>query len=60
MIKKMVSVKESEQLGNALNMLEALNGLLLKKAPSRKRYQGRIWISLKIEKVIEFMDGVVC
>ncbi len=56
----MVSVIESEKLGNALNLLEALNGFLLKKAPSRKSYQSRIWIHLKIEKVIAFMDGVVC
>lgn len=55
----MVNVKESEQLGNALNMLEALNGFLLKKAPSRKSFYARIWINQEITKVIEFMDSVV-
>ncbi len=55
----MVSVKESEQLGKALNMLEALNGLLLKKAPKRKSFHSRIFIYMKIEKVIAFMDKVV-
>ncbi len=56
----MVSVKESEKLGNALNMLEALNGFLLKKAPKRKSFYSRIWIHLEIEKVIEFMNSVAC
>jgi len=55
----MVSVEESEKLGNALNILEALNGLLLLKAPSSKSFYGRVWIHLKIEKIIKIMDSVV-
>lgn len=56
----MVSVDESEKIGNLLNVLEALNGLLLKKASKRKSFISRVWIHLKIEKVIELMDEVVC
>ena len=49
----MVSVKESEQLGNALNMLEALNTIMLEKDKN-------VFVFEKIQKIIEFMDGVVC
>lgn len=56
----MVSVKESEILGNGLNLLEALNGLLLHKSPSRKSFISRIWIVHKITKIVELMDEVVC
>ena len=57
---KMVNVKESEQLGNAINILEALNGLLLKMTKRTYSANRKVFICIKIEKVIEFMDGVIC
>lgn len=56
----MVSVKESEQLGNAINILEALNNMLLKMTKRTYSANRKMFIHLKIEKVIEFMDSVVC
>jgi len=55
----MVSVKESEQLGNAMNILEALNQLLLKKAIKNNSFNSIFWIKQKIDNVILFIDGVV-
>ena len=56
----MVSVKESEQLGNALNMLETLNRMLL--LMTKRNYSAikKVFIHNHIEKVIEFMDSIVC
>jgi hypothetical protein len=56
----MVSVEESEKLGNALNILEALNKNLLKYSPKRipNRYWRTVFTHLKIEKVIKFIDEV--
>lgn len=56
----MVSVKESEQLGNAINILEALNSMILKMTKRNYSAIKKVFIHLKIEKVIEFMDNVVC
>lgn len=50
----MVSVIESEKLGNALNMLEALNTIMLEGDDKN------IFVFGKIQKVIEFMDEVIC
>lgn len=55
----MVSVKESELLGNAINMLEALNGMILKMTKRNYSAIKKIFIHLKIEKVIEFMDSII-
>ena len=48
---------ENEKIGLGLNLLEALNKMLLTKG---KRQLNRIWITLKIEKIIELMDEVLC
>ena len=54
----MVSVKESEQLGNAINALEAVNRHLVNGigVSIAKKY----FIAKKIETIIEFMDSIVC
>ena len=55
----MVSVKESEQLGNAINILEALNNYLYCKE-GKLSINMKFFIYNKIEKIIVFMDSVVC
>jgi len=54
----MVSVKESEQLRNAINSLEAINNFLISGigVSISKRY----FVVSKIEKIIEFMDSIIC
>ena len=52
----MVSVEESEKLGLGLNLIEALNNLSL----IRNSMYSKIWIHLKVERVIELMDLVLC
>ena len=54
----MVSVKESEQLGNAINMLEAINNYSFSKQ-GKLSINMKFFIHNKIEKIIEFIDGVV-
>ncbi len=54
----MVSVKESEQLGNAINMLESLNNYLFCKQ-GKLSINMKFFIYRKIEKIIKFMDKVI-
>lgn len=53
----MVSVKESEQLGLGLNLIEAFN-----KIQSSLLYSKRLkyWSNVKVVRVIELMDEVIC
>lgn len=57
----MCDPEQVEKMGNAMNILEALNGRLLRVASNRKKsnYFSRIWIHLKISKVIDFIDKLV-
>lgn len=54
----MVSVEESEILGRALDVLEALNGLMLQAVWS-KRHTKLYWIHYKIRRIVEYMDKVI-
>lgn len=54
----MVNVKESEQLGNALNMLEAINNYSFSKI-GKLSINMKFFIYRQIEKIIKFIDEVV-
>ena len=51
---------ENETLGLALNLLEALNGMILNMTKRNYSTVRKVFIHLKIEKVIELMDAVLC
>ena len=52
--------EENEKLGLGLNLLEALNGMLLNITKRNYSTVRKVFIHLKIEKVIELMDEVLC
>ena len=54
----MASVEETEKLGNGLSLIEAYNLLLNKERFDS--WNNRVRIMMKIQKVINLMDEVLC
>ncbi len=54
----MASVEETEKLGLGLNLIEALNKLMLR--TRYDKFSVRSNLQIKIQKVIELMDEVLC